>query len=157
MLLEVKKLEENAKLDFQNFFLSFGKKITFNLVKQGVEAVANSGAASIRFDYQDTNSEMSKSFKTVNGRSVKDLIGILAVAHRTDEGAVTLLHSVLTTFGYADERGEPGIPAGAPWVYRELTFHGIELPGGLITSAFKSESGEFYEVVQPINFAFHIT
>ena len=156
MIAEVKKLEENLKLDFPNTAISFGREITFNLTKAAVESV-NSGAVAFRFDYQDVNSEMSKQFKT-DLKSVKDLVGILAVAHKTDELCVTLLHSVHKTLGYVDESAQVGTPPHAPWQYRDLTFHGIELPPpGLIASAYKSKSAEYYEVVQQINFAFHIT
>lgn len=155
MIAEIKKLEENMRLDFPNTYISFGKEITFDITKAGAES--NEGIIAFRFDYQDVNSEMSKAFKT-NGKSVKDLQGIMACAHRTDESVITLLHLALKTLGYVDEVGEVGIRPGAPWVYRDLTFHGIELPQpGLITSAYKSKSAEYYEVVQRINFAFHIT
>jgi len=155
MIAEIKKLEENVRLDFPNAYISFGREITFDMTKAGAESTQ--GVVAFRFDYQEVNSEMSKAFKG-SGKSVKDLQGIVAVAHKTDELTVTLLHELLKTLGYQDEIGDVGIPAGAPWQYRDLTFHGIELPQpGLITSAYKSKSAEYYEVVQRINFAFHIT
>lgn len=155
MIAEVKKLEENLRLDFPNTYISFGREITFDITKAGAEA--SEGIIALRFDYQEVNSEMSKSFKTPT-KSVKDLQGIMACAHKSDESTITLLHLALRTLGYVDESGEVGIPPGSPWQYRDLTFHGIELPPpGLITSAFKSKSAEYYEVVQRINFAFHIT
>jgi len=152
---EVKKLEENLKLDFPNTYLSFGRKITFDIAKAGAESAE--GLVALRFDYQEVNSEMSRAFKTPT-KSVKDLQGIIACAHKSDEKVIELLHSVLMTLGYVDEAGSPGIPPRAPFAYRDLTFHGIELPSpGLITSAFESQNGDFYEVVQRVNFAFHIT
>lgn len=158
MLNDVKKLEENLKLDYPNFFISFGKKITYSLQRIPVGSTNYAeGCAAIRFDLQDVNSEMSRTFKVKNGKSVKDLVGVLSCAHRTDELAVTMLHELLKTLGYKDELNEVGIPPGAPWTYRDLTFHGIDLPNGLITSAFEGEKAEVYEVVQQINFAFHIT
>lgn len=155
MIADVKKLEENLKLDFQNTYLSFGRKITFDIALAG--ATSNEGLVALRFDYQEVNSEMSRAFKTTT-KSVKDLQGIIACAHKSDEKAVQLLHNVLMTLGYVDESSSPGTPPRAPFIYRELTFHGIELPPpGLITSAFESQNGDFYEVVQRVNFAFHIT
>lgn len=164
-MAEVKRLELNMKQDFPNTFLSFGDEITFGMTKTKTEDPLT-GMVALRFDFQDVNSEMSKAFKTPAQTvpvvkpavSVKDLVGIVAVAHQTAEGAVTLLHAVLTTLGYKDETNSPGLPAQRVWVYRDLTFHGIEIPPpGLITSAYKSKGGDYYEVVQPVNFAFHIT